>query len=179
MASALVDYARWKSVEPKPDNVSEFQIHAGEGIHGQIDGCNIYIGNKRIATRAGCPTGKILTMNNVEEGVTVGYVFCNAAPIGIFTLSDTCRTGTAEAIRELKSLGVKTAMLTGDSIGAATNAQNQVSNLQNTCIHICILCHFYTANGVELLIVSTVRECNRNDLCRTAARGQSTNSWRT
>ncbi|KAH7688010.1 Zinc-exporting ATPase protein [Dioscorea alata] len=127
MASALVDYARWKSVEPKPDNVSEFQIHAGEGIQGQIDGCSIYIGNKRIATRAGCPT--VRTMNNVEEGVTVGYVFCNAAPIGIFTLSDTCRTGTAEAVKELKSLGVKTAMLTGDSIGAATNAQNQLGNV--------------------------------------------------
>ena len=89
------------------------------------------------------------TMNNVEGGVTVGYVFCNAAPIGIFTLSDTCRTRAAEAIRELKSLGVKTAMLTGDSIAAAMNAQNQVSNLQNTCIHICVLCSMYTANVVH------------------------------
>ncbi|KAJ0985173.1 hypothetical protein J5N97_003529 [Dioscorea zingiberensis] len=126
MASALVDYARWKAVEPKPDNVSEFQIHAGEGIHGKIDGCSIYIGNKRIATRAGCQA--VPTMENVEEGVTIGYVFSNGVPIGIFTLSDSCRTGAAEAIRELKSFGVKTTMLTGDSIAAAMNAQKQLGN---------------------------------------------------
>lgn len=108
-------------------------------------------------------------MNNLEEGVTVGYVFCNATPIGIFTLSDTCRTGAAEAIRELKSLGVKTAILTGDSTTATFNAQNQVSNLQNTFIHIRILCSMYIANVAEFVIILTAGECNRNDSCRTAA----------
>lgn len=62
MASALVDYARSNSVEPKPDKVSEFQIYAGEGVYGEIDGQKIYIGNKRIAARAGCDSGgKILS----------------------------------------------------------------------------------------------------------------------
>lgn len=58
MASALVDYAKSNSVEPKPEKVSEFHIYPGEGIHGEMDGKNIYIGNKRIASRALCERSK-------------------------------------------------------------------------------------------------------------------------
>ncbi|WOL05079.1 inactive cadmium/zinc-transporting ATPase HMA3 isoform X2 [Canna indica] len=48
------------------------------------------------------------------------------APIGTFALSDTCRMGAAEAIKELKSLSIKTAMLTGDTSEAARHAQTQL-----------------------------------------------------
>lgn len=60
------------------------------------------------------------------KGVTIGYVACNKELIGVFSLSDSCRTGSAEAIKELRSLGIKSVMLTGDSTAAATYAQNQV-----------------------------------------------------
>lgn len=58
MADALVDYGRSHSVEPKPENVEEFQNFPGEGIHGKIDGQDIYIGNRKIALRANCETGE-------------------------------------------------------------------------------------------------------------------------
>lgn len=57
MASVLVDYAQSKSVEPKSDTVTEFQIYPGEGIYGEIDGEGVYIGNKRILSRSSCETG--------------------------------------------------------------------------------------------------------------------------
>ncbi|KAJ6857695.1 hypothetical protein NC651_039191 [Populus alba x Populus x berolinensis] len=47
-------------------------------------------------------------------------------------LSDSCRTEVAEAIKELKSLGIRTAMLTGDSEAAAMYAQEQVKLLSKT-----------------------------------------------
>ncbi|XP_018682101.2 putative inactive cadmium/zinc-transporting ATPase HMA3 isoform X3 [Musa acuminata AAA Group] len=125
MASALVDYAKSNSIKPKPENVREFHIYPGEGIHGEIDGKNIYIGNKRIASRATCKT-----VPNVEgmEGINYGYIFLDMIPIGIFTLSDTCRAGAAQALKALKSLGIKCAMLTGDSNEAAIHAQNQLGH---------------------------------------------------
>lgn len=58
MAEALVKYAKSYSVDPKPDEVEEFHNFPGEGIYGKIDGKDIYIGNKRIALRAGCLTCK-------------------------------------------------------------------------------------------------------------------------
>lgn len=61
------------------------------------------------------------------EGKSVGYVFLGSSPVAIFCLSDVCRTGAKEAIEELKSLGIKTVMLTGDCQGAAKHAQEQVT----------------------------------------------------
>lgn len=58
MASALVEYSRLNSVEPKPDDVSEFLIFPGEGIFGQIEGKDIYVGNKRIVARASSQQGQ-------------------------------------------------------------------------------------------------------------------------
>ncbi|KAJ3696266.1 hypothetical protein LUZ60_001643 [Juncus effusus] len=125
MAAALVDYARSSSVEPRPDDVSDFIIYPGEGIYGLIDGKNIYVGNKRIVSRASS-----LPVPSMEgmEGVTAGYVMCGQDLIGLFSLSDSCRTGSKEAILELKSLGIKSVMLTGDSTSSATFAQNQLGN---------------------------------------------------
>lgn len=59
-------------------------------------------------------------------GKTVGYVFSGTTPVGIFSLSDACRTGAAEAINELKFMGIKAAMLTGDNQSAAIHVQEQV-----------------------------------------------------
>lgn len=58
MAAALIDFARTHSIEPKPDRVEHFHNFPGEGISGKIDNINLYIGNKKIASKAGCSTGK-------------------------------------------------------------------------------------------------------------------------
>ncbi|KAJ9550756.1 hypothetical protein OSB04_014801 [Centaurea solstitialis] len=125
MAAALVDYAQSRSVEPKPDNVEEFKDFPGEGIYGKIDGKDVYIGNQKIAVRASCSQ---VPRNGSEnnEGKSIGYIFVGSSPAGIFSLSDSCRIGVKEALNELKSMGIKTAMLTGDCQAAANHAQNQL-----------------------------------------------------
>lgn len=60
------------------------------------------------------------------EGKSVGYVFLGSSLAAVFSLTDVCRMGAKEAIEELKSLGIKTIMLTGDCHGAAKRAQEQV-----------------------------------------------------
>ncbi|PON52782.1 P-type ATPase, subfamily IB [Trema orientale] len=127
MAAALVDYGKSFFVEPKPENVEEFENFPGEGIHGRIDGTEVYIGNRKISTRAACETVPTLE-GYVTEGKSVGYIYCGGTPAGIFTLSDACRSGVAEAIGELKLLGIKTAMLTGDSHAAAMYTQEQLGH---------------------------------------------------
>ncbi|KAK4478880.1 hypothetical protein RD792_014386 [Penstemon davidsonii] len=111
MAAALVDLARAQGIEPKPDEVKKFQNFPGEGICGNIDDNEIYIGKLKIASRSG--------------------VYCRLCFLRIITcwricLADVCRTGAKEAIEELKSLGIKTAMLTGDSRASAKHTQAQL-----------------------------------------------------
>ncbi|KAG7545642.1 Heavy metal-associated domain HMA [Arabidopsis suecica] len=127
MAAALIDYARSISVEPKPDIVENFQNFPGEGVYGRIDGQDIYIGNKRISQRAGCLTVPEMEAN-MKRGKTIGYIYIGAKLSGSFTLLDGCRYGVAQALKELKSLGIKTAMLTGDNRDAAMSTQEQLEN---------------------------------------------------
>ncbi|KAI3955507.1 hypothetical protein MKW98_028452 [Papaver atlanticum] len=122
MAAALVDYGSSNSIKPQPENVTEYQNFPGEGISGEIDGKKIYVGNKKMATRARCEIVSELK----KEGQTIGYVFLDDMQIGTFSVADTCRTGVAEAIKQLKGLGLKTAMLTGDSHSAAMRVQDQL-----------------------------------------------------
>ncbi|CAK9160736.1 unnamed protein product [Ilex paraguariensis] len=124
MAAAIIEHGHSLSVEPKPDGVEEFQNFPGEGIYGKIDGNDIHVGNRKIAMRAGCATVPILE-GGATEGKSVGYIFLNSLPAGIFSLSDVCRTGVQETIKELKIMGIKTAMLTGDCHAAARHAQDQ------------------------------------------------------
>ncbi|KAK9989720.1 hypothetical protein SO802_029959 [Lithocarpus litseifolius] len=125
MAAALVEYGRLHSIEPKPENVEDFQNFPGEGVFGKIDGKDIYIGNRRIRLRAGCAAE--IEFQNME-GKTNGYIYCGAALVGTFSLSDTCRSGAMEAVEEIKSLGIKCVMLTGDSHAAAMLAQDQLGH---------------------------------------------------
>ncbi|OMO65920.1 Cation-transporting P-type ATPase [Corchorus capsularis] len=129
MAAALVEFGRSQSVEPKPESVEDYQNFPGEGIYGRIDDRDIHIGSRKISVRA---NGTVPTLEgNLREGKTIGYVFSGATPVGIFSLSDACRTGAAEAVNELKSMGIKTAMLTGDNQAAAIQVQEQLGNCLN------------------------------------------------
>lgn len=62
MAPALVDFARGHAVEPKPEKVENYQNFPGEGISGKIGDNELYIGNLKIASRAGCTAGKTLCL---------------------------------------------------------------------------------------------------------------------
>jgi len=46
--------------------------------------------------------------------------------VGVFSLVDACRSGALEAMEELKLLGVRSVMLTGDSSQVAMYVQSQV-----------------------------------------------------
>ncbi|PON56835.1 P-type ATPase, subfamily IB [Trema orientale] len=127
MAAALVGHGTLHSIEPKPENVKDFQIFPGEGVFGKIDGEDIYIGNWRIGLRAGCERDSFDVVQRMS-GKTNGFIFCGATLVGKFGLSDTCRSGALEAIEELKELGIRSAMLTGDSNAAAMIANDQLDH---------------------------------------------------
>ncbi|KAJ0241972.1 putative cadmium/zinc-transporting ATPase HMA4 [Hirschfeldia incana] len=125
MAATIVEYAKSVNVEPRTEEVEGYQNFPGEGIYGKIDGNDIYIGNKRIGSRAKCSTEIEV---DTKGGKTVGYIYVGERLAGVFNLSDACRSGVAQAMKELKDLGIKTAMLTGDNQNAAMHAQEQLGN---------------------------------------------------
>lgn len=72
MSAAIIDYAHSLSIEPKPEDVEDFQNFPGEGIYGQINGKGIYIGNRRIGLRAGYETGWFLCYRRLANSYNLG-----------------------------------------------------------------------------------------------------------
>ncbi|WZZ24468.1 hypothetical protein YC2023_007869 [Brassica napus] len=68
---------------------------------------------------------------DTKGGKTVGYVYLGETLAGVFNLSDACRSGVAQAMKELKSMGIKTAMLTGDNQASAMHAKEQLGNVMD------------------------------------------------
>eukprot|EP01018_Ginkgo_biloba_P027444 Gb_28935 [translate_table: standard] len=112
MSLALVSYSRFQGVEQSAE-VKDFETLHGEGICGVVDQKKIYIGNARLASRLGWKTDLPNTWKS--EGATVGYIGVDRHLVGVFTIADEIRPEAAEAIRDLKELGIQLAMLTGDS----------------------------------------------------------------
>lgn len=57
----------------------------------------------------------------------------------MFRLSDACRSGAVEGIRELKDLGIRTIMLTGDTIESATFISKQLGDNAMDSVHADLL----------------------------------------
>ena len=86
----------------------------GFGIRSQLDGMEIAAGNRRLMEKLGipCPEGDV-------AGTAV-YVACGNEYLGCILLSDMLKSGSAEALEKLRSMGIeRTVMLTGDSESAA------------------------------------------------------------
>lgn len=80
---------------------------------------------------------------NMKRGKTIGYIYIGAELTGSFNLLDGCRYGVAQALKELKSLGMKTAMLTGDNRDAAMSTQEQVKQSHYLIIPLSLFCESY------------------------------------
>ncbi len=103
-------------------SVKDFKRIAGKGIFGIINGDKIFIGGEAILTEAGISFPedfKKEISKNAVSGKTIIYVIKNKELIGAIALADIIREESKKAIKDLKAMGIKTAMLTGDSESAA------------------------------------------------------------
>ncbi|KAL8128776.1 hypothetical protein V2J09_017931 [Rumex salicifolius] len=125
IADAIVYYGKSQSVDPNPEIVEDFQNFPGERIVGRIHDKEIYVGNRKLGHRVGC-SGAPEIESSSEDGRSLGFVYSNGVVTGTFGLSDACRSGALDAIRDLKSMGIRTVMLTGDNNAAGIHAHDDV-----------------------------------------------------
>ena len=92
-----------KANQENLEEVQEFKEIAGKGLSYQYNGRNVLIGNSQ------------LVGIQEENDITKIYVKIDDEIVGAISLGDTIRESTKEAIKELKSYGIKTSMFTGDN----------------------------------------------------------------
>jgi heavy metal translocating P-type ATPase len=121
LASAIVQTARERKVSF--ENVEEFSSTTGGGVIASKGGTKILVGQPGFLRANG-----ISGLENLEaqardlqaEGQTVIFVAINGSAAGIIAISDPIKPSTTGAIQELRRLGLKVIMLTGDNERTAT-----------------------------------------------------------
>ena len=103
--------------------VQEFKEIAGKGLSYQYNGETVLVGNSVLVDKN----------DTNEEGATKIYVKINDKLAGIIYLGDTVKDGVVETIKELKSLGIKTNMFTGDNkqIAEKTGKEIGIENIKS------------------------------------------------
>lgn len=116
VAKAIVGEARKRELGIV--EVQNFKRLPGRGVKGEIDGTEIYAGGEAILPEASASVPEELRVKAkrlAQDGQTIVYVTKDRKLAGFIALGDLIREESREAIREIKSMGMKTAMLTGDS----------------------------------------------------------------
>jgi len=108
--------------------VSSFAALQGRGIEGAIEGGQYRLGNHRLVEESGaCSAALEQQLDALEEqGKTAIVLVREQAALAIFAIADAVRPESAEAIAELKRLGIRPVMLTGDNRHTAQAIARQV-----------------------------------------------------
>jgi Cd2+/Zn2+-exporting ATPase len=128
MAAALagrsdhpVSKAIAQGLPASPSEVIDFQAVVGKGVQGWIDGTLFFLGNRRLIRDMGLATTDLDARLAAQEsqGRTVTLLATQGRALVMFAVADTIKASSAEAVKELASLGVTAVMLTGDNATTA------------------------------------------------------------
>lgn len=120
IAKAIVGSANDKKLNIL--EVKNFQRIAGKGIKGLVNGVLSFVGGESILEETRVRISDHIKPKIEElakQGKTIIYVISDSKLLGAIALADIIREESLEAINKLKGLGVKTAMLTGDTENVA------------------------------------------------------------
>ncbi|MBS4103048.1 heavy metal translocating P-type ATPase [Tsukamurella paurometabola] len=109
--------------------VEGFANIEGQGVQGVVDGHGVIVGRESLlADWALRLSDELAAAKSAAEaqGATVVAVGWDGAARGILVVSDTVKPTSAEAIRELKALGLTPVLLTGDNEAAARRIAAEV-----------------------------------------------------
>ena len=97
--------------------VEDFEAVAGQGVRGVIDGVRYSLGSLRMMDQAGMASDELKKRAAALEagGRTVVTLADEHKAVAVFAVADTIRESSVVAVRDLKKLGVRTVMLTGDN----------------------------------------------------------------
>ncbi len=100
----------------KLEKAEDFQSVTGQGIRASYQGQTILVGNARMMEAAGVDIAVLEAESEsaAEKGQTPMYVVADQVLEGFISVADTVKENSAEAISQIKGLGVQVYMLTGD-----------------------------------------------------------------
>ena len=115
LAKAVISYAESKNIIC--DDVSIFKALPGNGLSGTVNGKNIFAGNLNfIKTKAEISPGiKEIAERLSGDGKTPLFFALDGKLLGIIAVADVIKDDSPKAVKELRNMGIRVVMLTGDN----------------------------------------------------------------
>ncbi len=108
VAESIVSYCRANGIHlTEPGRSSDI---AGRGVEAEVDGRTVLCGNMKLMQEKGAGPA---SLPQTVAGTSV-YVAVDGRVEGVILVSDEMKKTSAEAVKALKSMGIATAMFTGD-----------------------------------------------------------------
>jgi len=127
LAKAIVAEAKRRNV--KRLAATNFEALPGRGAKALVEGQSVVIGGPRLFTEANvmlAPEVEARTTAWASDGKTVLYVAAEGRPLGAFAVEDEIRPESREAVTDLHRLGIRVAMITGDSKTVANSVARRI-----------------------------------------------------
>ncbi len=126
LAEPIVDWARRQGSErggdSRPDAqfpqpAKEYELLPGLGIAGTVDGSRCFAGNRRLMEQQGVHLGEYAELEErlAREGKTPLYFARGNSLAGLIAVADVMKPTSAEAVAELREMGLNVVLLTGDN----------------------------------------------------------------
>ena len=115
LAKAITSYGQEQEIRQR--EVMDFQALPGNGLRGRLEGEEIYGGNRKLVEQY-CDISQTVAKQAetlAEEGKTPLFFLRAGRLLGVIGVADVIKESSPKAIRELRGMGIRVVMLTGDN----------------------------------------------------------------
>ena len=115
LARAIIRKAKEEKIEP--EEVTDFSAVVGNGLKGVLRGNEIAAGNLKFIEKTAEISVDIRKIADElsKEGKTPLFFAESGSLLGIIAVADTIKEDSAQAVKQLRNMGIKVVMLTGDN----------------------------------------------------------------
>ena len=113
-----------------PDNgiKAEVKVLSGYGLEGNVDGKNVLCGNRALMENYGVDVSDLIAKADEysDEGKSIIMVAIDGKAVGVLAVADTLKDDSKESIEQLKKLGLRLILLSGDNQRVADSIAKSV-----------------------------------------------------
>lgn len=126
LARAVCEYAQEEQIKAVP--AENFRALPGWGVDGTVDGVQAAGGSGALFIERGIMTPSMRRAGEkmAEEGKTPLYFSSDGRMLGMIAVADVVKEDSAQAVAELRNMGIQVVMLTGDNRRTAQAIGRQV-----------------------------------------------------
>ena len=128
LARAIVEHARGEGIEPAKGGAQTEAVR-GRGLVSTLGGSKLLFGTRELLVDAGVdvPEAALARAEVLRAtGATVSFAALDGRYVGLWSIADTIKPTTRDALKGLRELGIRIVMLTGDARTSALAVAREI-----------------------------------------------------